>query len=610
MSRRTSIPFTRALFLFLCIALAECGKPAAVQTDSAPGTKSGNAENRTTMTIAERELDSGRRAKSVTLNNDGLAAYKAGKIEEAVSLFRESIAENSMHVFPHYNLACMLSLLIKAQKQADEDELYDELAIALALDAIAPDGGKEWVRDAMKTDADLAFLRDTARFTALLGSAKPEKLSQESLVTGTWEQGSSISFSVKLDRTFAYAYKPDGEAEVRSEGTWAKNGDSAYVFTGPAFGYPAYDAESDSIRIMYSDTLVFDPCTMLIDMFSGNSDYTTHPVARLEKTVSPLAKSVDEMNVQSITALLAQDICPGYACTECASGKPPLETVIASGRIALIRLFIGKDGIWPYPYMYVSAKQPESALIEEFMNRSSKTLLARLGKRAKYDEAWYRELVDNPLSFADGLTGGYGSSNAIYPVGFNNEYIAYVESRFYSSMPGSGYSVAVMNVLSNSVASRTNIGTVIGGGVDMFPYSAMKEEDVLVGMFFNAEREWTSEIAKYGIQVTRRFPRVEHFPCRIGGSRYDCRAVELKGEREEAEDYPGYGSAFDIELSGPGGSMTIGSFQAVACMVHGYLPLGGANAGTMVVIVSTLQKGFENEDDIYLRLIGTNPLGK
>ncbi len=127
---------------------------------------------------------------SDALNSAGFDVYEKKDYVNAIRFFREAAYLNSDYTFPHYNLACCLSLLLAqsngnneaiarynlypsnaaSQEQMMEDELYDNLGITFHL-------SKEHIEKS-QSDSDLAFIRSQERFQELLAAYVPKELPQ------------------------------------------------------------------------------------------------------------------------------------------------------------------------------------------------------------------------------------------------------------------------------------------------------------------------------------------------------------------------------------------------------------------------------------------------
>jgi tetratricopeptide (TPR) repeat protein len=83
---------------------------------------------------------------AVDLNTKGYNLYEEKKYEESLAYFKASFEKAPEYVFPHYNYACVLSLLHR-----NKDEIREHLLISMSLE--------RRYRDKYFTDPDLVWFR-------------------------------------------------------------------------------------------------------------------------------------------------------------------------------------------------------------------------------------------------------------------------------------------------------------------------------------------------------------------------------------------------------------------------------------------------------------------
>jgi hypothetical protein len=103
--------------------------------------------------------------RSATLNKHGYFLYQQANYLDAYILFRQAVAADPGNATAWYNRACMLALLWGNGAHVDQGDLFESLGKALELDRAR--------RSKFAQDADLAWLKDDPRFSALVGRYCP-----------------------------------------------------------------------------------------------------------------------------------------------------------------------------------------------------------------------------------------------------------------------------------------------------------------------------------------------------------------------------------------------------------------------------------------------------
>jgi tetratricopeptide (TPR) repeat protein len=117
------------------------------------------------------------RKKAVELNSIGYKYYSEKRYYAAIKEFRKAIMEDETYVYPHYNLACSISLLFEIndfieyeEENAPLEPVDRILLIAEALSNLekAVQLNPEYMKKA-RTDKDLTYMGKYAPFYQILG---------------------------------------------------------------------------------------------------------------------------------------------------------------------------------------------------------------------------------------------------------------------------------------------------------------------------------------------------------------------------------------------------------------------------------------------------------
>lgn len=104
------------------------------------------------------------RSAAIELNKQGFALYQQGRYEEALEEFRASFEADDTYVYPHYNYACTLGILLREDLPNwyhRMDELFAHLRRTVELHPPH--------REKMKTDPDLESVRGEFTFWQIAG---------------------------------------------------------------------------------------------------------------------------------------------------------------------------------------------------------------------------------------------------------------------------------------------------------------------------------------------------------------------------------------------------------------------------------------------------------
>jgi tetratricopeptide (TPR) repeat protein len=153
------------------------------------------------------------------LNSLGFELYKDGRYRNAYELFKQATFKDPGFAKAHFNVGCMLSLLLESGESADTEELYSGLEKALSLDA--------GMLNNVINDSDLQYIRESVRYRDLVirYSEKDKEFPDYSgLIPGYWElteemPGLMITFyedgTADLSEYYDFGYY--------GEGTWNFN---------------------------------------------------------------------------------------------------------------------------------------------------------------------------------------------------------------------------------------------------------------------------------------------------------------------------------------------------------------------------------------------------
>jgi hypothetical protein len=539
------------------IVLISCSKAADAGAQGHTEKKAGVIE--IPLTVVKSKENPSRRQLSQSLNNQGLDAYKNGRIEEAAELFRQSILADSTHLYCHYNLACMLSLLLSQGAQVDEDELYDELAIALGIDSVRPGTEKDWVVKRMGADADLDHVRSSERFIKLLESPKPVEMGNPDLLTGRWTDDNYHTLELNGDKTFSFTNTAVESPAAEVKGTWKQAGEGRYVLSGELLPYSITDR--GITKSGRSGKLEFDPSRLIVrlqDEDYSTSDYVS--VVTLHKATSPMDEPLADMDLVGIAGLMAQDVVPSYVKVESTFSIYPLLIAIELERTSLIRLLRGK---------------------------------------AQFSGKWYENLGENPFVFPADVSD---HRNTLYPLGYNTLYAAFIEGTYIPAIPGVSYSLVVFSLAENMVISRHGLALM----EPMTSHENTKED-----IFAASEGQWASIVEGFGIPITGKFPAVRSFPLKRYGSTLTCVLEKTESSEESSDMGTGYAVFIDGSKSG---RYEIGNIQATDYMVLGYAGMEDPNTPDLplflLVFISTSHRGFEAELDKLVQYFSVAPFGR
>jgi tetratricopeptide (TPR) repeat protein len=160
---------------------------------------------------ATAESPTGRNA-AIELNKEGFALYQQGHFEEALEKFQAAFEADDTYVYPHYNYACTLGILLREDLPNwyhRMDDLFAQLRRTVELHPPH--------REKMKTDPDLESVRGEFTFWQIAGLRTDRTKDVKELLTRlTWYAPGEgifaylgwIDFREDGTVTFSY-YHPD-----------------------------------------------------------------------------------------------------------------------------------------------------------------------------------------------------------------------------------------------------------------------------------------------------------------------------------------------------------------------------------------------------------------
>jgi tetratricopeptide (TPR) repeat protein len=131
-------------------------------------------------------LAQGNRQEAVRLNNVGYKYYQTKDYANAANYFRQAIKADDTYLYPHYNLACTLSLMLALPTRItglddyQRDGLVDE-AIQNLQKTLQLEPGR---KSKIESDSDLVFLRTRAEYYVLLDYSLSDPKAVQQILSG------------------------------------------------------------------------------------------------------------------------------------------------------------------------------------------------------------------------------------------------------------------------------------------------------------------------------------------------------------------------------------------------------------------------------------------
>jgi hypothetical protein len=595
------IPFLS--FMALSLLWAGCNDTAWVgdleELSGSSKEGSGAAAGLSHRYVLKAEPGRERFKKASALNDRGMALYDKGRYPEAADLFRQAIVEDSLYLYPHYNLACCLSLLYGQGDLSVGQELFDELALCLGLDGS--------IRDKMATDTDLDAARENEKFAALMEGG-PVIPPAEELWAGEWHSfysGGEGTLILNPDKTFLFTTRTGDSQAAETAGVWQlSNVDSRLVFTPEgSFLFCGYDP-ADQITPLKKAAVAVEQDQSAFEIRFYDSADGRRPLAVFTREESPLLRALSVPDPGKAALFLKAGFMPNRSNYQ---GQSPFLLALESQRPALIRLFMGYKGILPGfgEYLYMTGSPDYENRYRGYLERTADELMAETSAAARFERKRYRDLLSESLVSPEtavepeiGL--GWGSSNRLYFLGSSGTAVAFLESNYSSAMPGTIWSVRVFNAAENRVADQVTIGIESPMGEEGPPLF-LNGEDAVVWMLMDSEWEWVPLLEKHGIKSIQASPRIRPLPIRLGGESVDIRISSTLSD----EDSGIIGDMFTWEILRGGSSVLSpeSPFPAYSVTPLGCFSLKG-DLPAAVIFIHITSWGFEGETDSYIEVIG------
>lgn len=531
-------------------------------------------------------------------NDEGLKLYGRKQYAQAAEEFRLAIVEDSVYLYPHYNLACTLSLLYGQGDESVKQELFDELWICLGLDPARIKQPEEWFLRQLETDADFDPLRETPEFGKLVVAAGDHKRTGSvpgpEWWLGEWTHRSSGSLLLLAeDGTLTLTEKVGG-------------GDTTKTTTGRW----QWMDKSGRLRLMPGSPLTYSSDKVALieqDLSAGEIHFYTagsqrYPVASFTKGSSPLARAMNlagrEGNLADAVALLAAGVL--YSPADPEKGTF-FRRALASGRPALIRLFLGRRGILPdYESWHILLKE-DSPLYAGYRDRLAGELFEEAAANSRFTADRYRKVLASDITPVFAKEGdapmGWGGSNRYICLGTGGTKAAFLIGDYVSAMPGSVYRIRIFDAETNTFTAEVSLGTDEPYEENLWLY--LDPSDALIVRLMETEGEWVPLLEEQGIKPADRGVALKPFPVRVSGAPLTVSITR----GEPAPDMPEMGNFYTWEIQWNGEPLAASKPEDPAFALPlfsleptGVLVLEGA-VPAVIVFLSGTAWGFEGETD-------------
>jgi hypothetical protein len=458
-----------------------------------------------------------------------MALYNMERFPEAADLFRQAIIEDSLYLYPHYNLACCLSIVYGQGDLSVGQELFDELALCIGLD--------ELIRDKMAVDNDFDAVRENERFAALM-EGSPVILSAKELWAGEWHSsycGGEGTLILNPDETFSFNTTCSEHSQyTETSGTWQLSGSDSRLVLSPKsdFLFGCKDCCPDNPRT--KKALVVEQDQAVFEIRFYETADSTHPLAVFAKGESALSRALSDMDFAVTAGLLLHGYDPGLGS---AMGKSPFLMVLESERPALIRLFLGCKGVIPgeREFRFMTNSPRFGQLYKGYLDREAQELLTEISGLSLLDQGQYRRLLFEPIVKPHTPEGISIESNQLFFLGSTDNFVAFLESEPGMNGYGTQWKISVFNVSENRFVDTYIVCFLHQSQVDK-PWVFLRDDDLLVWYLMKTDREWVSLLEKYGIKPIQTPPRISSLPVSLGPESIDLR-ITLLPESQGTSDY-------------------------------------------------------------------------
>ena len=163
------------------------------------------------------------------LNTKGFRYYKQKAYREAADYFRQAIEADYLYLYPHYNLACTLSLILQTERLGyfEEQDLLKEIFEQLEITLVLELGYKK----KMESDSDLNYARKYFKYYSLLGYSVDKRKDVMVILAGVSYWG--LEGVGVLDPVSTIRFNPDNTLEIKNL-HWEDNSleDSSKITSG------------------------------------------------------------------------------------------------------------------------------------------------------------------------------------------------------------------------------------------------------------------------------------------------------------------------------------------------------------------------------------------
>jgi hypothetical protein len=581
--RRTSGVVKVSLILVsVLLCLCACAQKASAPEQSPAREPPKTVKGPTIIHVAALTADRSRRDKAARLDAEGERLADSGKLPESADVFRQAILADSTYPAAHYHLARVLAALRGQGDASLLQEMWDELSIGVGMDAT--------LKDSVRTDPSLDPIREDDRLKGLLASEeKPAETGLRGMLEGWWRDENGRYALQFKDQSYRYTYMTERvEIKTMSEGEWELDEKSGELtLHGATLTYAYSNGGQEEMRPFIAAEL--DPASLVLTLVGGQMGAPDYRELLLQKLDTPLDGALSKMDLPAIARLLGQGIVPGplvfksstengYAASRYL-GPYALKKVLESRRVALIRLFLGKEGVVPYPNMVLPGGYPYRELVVGFQDQYNRARIAhKTGTR--YPEENYRALVGHPL-----WSWGDESSATGYLMDYNDRYVALVESRHAQ---GENASVHTVKIFDADAGKMIEFGT-FPASQNASLYQSMSREDGVILFLMDNEAAWIPMLQKYGLSFSNKV--LELTPPSDGDYPVSMEVVGQETEENNARSEgniwgPPPSQTTRYSYSIKAGSIEVATVEETECQVVGYFTLGAKGKGYIVVVIS------------------------
>jgi hypothetical protein len=499
----------------------------------------------------------------------GTSRFERREYGPAAACFRSAILEDSTRLDPHFRLARALARLRQASAlgQKGEEELFDEIAICLGLDATKSGLSAEWMAESLRTDEDFASLRADPRLQSLLAEAPAADPEWRAALVGDWSEPEGAC-ELRLGDDSRFAFKNHASAFRDkigdSRGSWGLE-DGTILVLSPE------DANKQT------PTVEFDAGRFAIYVFS-NADKSGRSF-EMRKRSSPLMTALLASDLPLASRLIASGVMPPYGTPdqERKTLLSPLSFALESDRRALVRLLIGKEGFGIRTALLASDGRYDARyrpLLEAAIGRNSRERLQKEAASSSYPVEWYEK-----------LTRHEPNRPFIRLMGRNDKRVAILTDSAVSIVPIEAES---------GVAAGVGLPEPIGKSASSYRFEELTVADARILRLMDREKEWLALLASAGIQADNAASELLSLPAVVDGKSVSL-SVDTHTPEMSAEDDGRGPSPISRYVISVDGRPKLRSEKTEGI----FAPLGGLAAGSRFCVFLS----FESYDSPMPRLV-------